>query len=230
MNFSLPEDFFIDTTVDTGSYTPRFTAQTFTESCTVTQVFSPDNSQQTICEAIDSATTTIYIEQLYIYKDWAETLSPFVEHLINKSIQGVTIKIILDYNLDYTDTIVRLNDTKEFLEQYGIQVKFISSDWSPFTTVHNKGMIIDNQTVLVSSINWNEQSVTQNREAGILITNPEIATYYADVFNSDWTLEPQRTTNPGFSWADYKNLVLIALVCGITIVLIAHDWRKRKWK
>jgi phosphatidylserine/phosphatidylglycerophosphate/cardiolipin synthase-like enzyme len=193
-------------------------------------VFSPDNSEQLICEAIDSATSTISIEQLYIYKDWAETLSPLVEHLINKSTQGITIKIILDYNHDYTDTIARLNDTKNFLEQYGIQVKFISSDWSPFTTVHNKGMIIDNQTVLISSINWNEQSVTQNREAGFLITNPEIATYYANVFDADWTLESQRSINPGFSWADYKNLVLIALVCGITIVLIAHDWRKRKWK
>jgi phosphatidylserine/phosphatidylglycerophosphate/cardiolipin synthase-like enzyme len=230
MNFSLPTNFFIDTTVDTGSYTPRFTAQTFTGPCTVAPVFSPDNSQQFICDAIDSATTTIDIEQLYIYKDWAETLSPLVEHLINKSTQGVTIKIILDYNTDYTDTIALLNDTKDYLEQYGIQVKFISSDWSPFTTVHNKGMIIDNQTVLISSINWNEQSVTQNREAGILIQNPDIATYYADVFYSDWTLEPQRTTNPVFSWADYKNLILIAIVCGITIALIAHDWRKRKWK
>ena len=193
-------------------------------------VFSPDNSEQLICDAIDSATTTIDIEQLYIYKDWAETLSPLVEHLINKSTQGVTIKIILDYNTGYTDTIALLNDTKEFLEQYGIQVKFISSDWSPFTTVHNKGMIIDNQTVLISSINWNEQSVTQNREAGILITNPEIATYYATVFHADWALQPPQATPPGFSWADYKNLVLIALVCGITIALIAHDWRKRKWK
>ena len=230
MNFTIPPGFSLDYETPTGSYIPQFTAKTITEAYTITPLFSPDTSEQAILDAIDFATTTIYVQQLYIYKDWEETLSPFVEHLANKSQQGVIVKIILDYNLAYEGTTDVLNETKQYLEAYGVKVKFISSEWSPFTTVHNKGMIIDNTTVLISSINWNEQSVRKNREAGILLENQEAATYYATVFLSDWNLDIHKTKASDFSWADYKNLLLIALVIGIVLALIIRDWRKRKWK
>ncbi len=140
------------------------------------------------------------------------------------------MRVILDYNPEYTSTIQQLNDTKQYLEENGMQVKLISTAWSPFTTVHNKGMIIDNNTVLVSSINWNQQSVTLNREAGVLLKNPVAATYYAQVFLSDWNLKPHQNSAGGSPWADYKNLLLIAVVCGITGALIVRDWSKRKWR
>ncbi|HVQ00073.1 MAG TPA: phospholipase D-like domain-containing protein [Candidatus Thermoplasmatota archaeon] len=230
MNETTPPGFFLSRTVPHGGYTPRFTAQTFNGTQIITPVFSPDTSEELLCDAVDAANTTIYVEQLYIYKDWGEQLSPLVEHLVNKSTQGVDIRVVLDYNPEYTDTVQQLNDTRQYLEENGVQVKCISTAWSPFTTVHNKGMVIDNRTVLVSSINWNQQSVTLNREAGVLLTNPAAATYYAGVFLSDWYLEPHQknaATSPG---ADYKNLLLIAVVCGITGALIVRDWRKRKWR
>jgi phosphatidylserine/phosphatidylglycerophosphate/cardiolipin synthase-like enzyme len=230
MNATIPPDFFLSKTVPHGDYTPRFTSQTFSGTQTITPVFSPDTSEQLLCDAINAANKAIYIEQLYIYKDWGEQLSPLVERLVNKSSQGVDVRVILDYNPDYTDTTQQLNDTKQYLEENGVHVKFISSAWSPFTTVHNKGMIIDNATVLVSSINWNQQSVTLNREAGVLLENPAAATYYANVFLSDWNLEPHKDNTSSSSWADYKNLILIAVVCGITGALIVRDWRKRKWR
>jgi cardiolipin synthase len=230
MNATVPPDFFLSKTVPHGDYTPRFTAQTFSGPQTITPVFSPDTSEQLLCDAINAANKTIYIEQLYIYMDWGEGLSPLVERLVNKSSQGVDVRVVLDYNPAYTNTVQQLNDTKQFLEENGMHVKFISSAWSPFTTVHNKGMIIDNTTVLVSSINWNQQSVTLNREAGVLVENPAVATYYADVFLSDWYLEPHQKNALNAPWADYKNLLLIAVVCGITGALIIRDWRKRKWR
>ena len=230
MNATIPPEFFLSKTIPKGEYTPQFTAQTFSGTQTITPVFSPDTSEQLLCDAINAANRTIYIEQLYIYKDWGEQLSPLVERLVNKSSQGVDVRVILDYNLAYTGTTQQLNDTKQFLEENGVYVKFISAAWSPFTTVHNKGMIIDNTTVLVSSINWNQQSVTLNREAGVLLENPAAATYYADVFLSDWNLEPHQNHASSPSWTDYKNLLLIAVVCGITGALIVRDWRKRKWR
>jgi cardiolipin synthase A/B len=229
MNYTIPSYISLDDSVPTGSYTPKFNATKITGPIIATPIFSPDTSEPALCDAIDTATTSIYIEQLYIYKDWTGHLSPLVEHLVNKSRQGVPIKVILDYNPEYTDTIAHLNETKNYLEEHNISVKFISPPWSPFTTVHNKGMIIDNTTVLISSINWNQQSVTLNREAGVLIENPTVATYYATVFLSDWNLD-SHPNNPGFQWADYKYIILIAVVFIITFALIIRDWRKRKWK
>ncbi len=229
MNMTVYPDYTLDYDIQTGSYHPQFNATTIIGLCAITPVFSPDTSEQALLDTIDSATSTIYIQQLYIYKDWGESPSPLVEHLVNKSQEGVQVLIILDYQMDFDKTVTMAEETKEFLEEAGIQVKFISSVWSPFTTIHNKGMVIDNTTVLISSINWNEQSIRKNREAGLLVTNQDVAMYYASVFLSDWRLDASQTNASILSWADYKYLVLIAVVVCITLVLIARDWRKRKW-
>jgi phosphatidylserine/phosphatidylglycerophosphate/cardiolipin synthase-like enzyme len=229
MNLIFSPDFTLDYDIPTGLYLPQFNAKIITGPCTITPVFSPDTSEQALLDAIDAATTSIFVQQLYIYTNWGETLSPLVQHLVNKSAEGVLVQVILDYNVDHEETMIILDETKEFLEEYGVKVKFISSEWSPFTTIHNKGMIIDNTTVLISSINWNEQSVRKNREAGVLVNNKEVATYYATVFLSDWNLEASKGKASVLSWPDYKYLVLIAVVVCITLVLIARDWRKRKW-
>jgi cardiolipin synthase A/B len=229
MNKTFFPDFTLNYDIQTGLYHPQINAKTFTGPCTITPIFSPDTSEQALLNAIDAATTTIYVQQLYIYKEWGETLSPLVEHLINKSGEGVHILVILDYQGNYDETATKLDETKEVLESSGIRVKLISSDWSPFTTIHNKGMIIDNTTVLISSINWNEQSIRKNREAGLLVTSQEVATYYASVFLSDWSLNAHQTQASVLLWADYKYLMLIAVVVCITLVFIIRDWRKRKW-
>jgi len=229
MNMTFFPDFMLDYEIPTGLYLPQFTAKNVSGPCIITPVFSPDSSEQALLDAIDTATSTLYVQQLYIYTNWGETPSPLVQHLVNKSAEGVQVMVILDYNMEYEETLLMLDETREVLEASGVRVKFISSEWSPFTTIHNKGMIIDNTTVLISSINWNEQSVRKNREAGLLVTNHEVAMYYATVFLSDWNLEPYKIRASVFSWADYKYLVLIAVVVCITLVLIVRDWRKRKW-
>ena len=229
MDFSISADFFMDKSVYKGSYEPQFESKTFTGNFTAVPVFSPDASERAICNLIESANTSIYIEQLYIYKDWKNKISPFVERLVNKSNQGVDIKIILNYNPYYEATNEKCNQTKQYFEENGIEVKFLYTNWSYFTNVHNKGMIVDNKSVLIASINWNENSVTRNREAGIIIENEEIATYYAEVFFYDWELGPPTAKDSGFSLADYKNPLLIVLIYGVTFALVASDWRKRKW-
>ena len=52
--------------------------------------------------------------------------------------------------------------------------------------VHNKGVIVDGNAVLISSVNWNENSPSFNREAGVIIESPDAGTYFSDVFTADW--------------------------------------------
>lgn len=230
LNLTKPPGFALDYDTPKGTYQPCFPAMTFTGPSVITPVLSPDTSEEAILDMIDKATSTIYLEQLYIDTSWDETMSPLVQHLINKSQQNVTIYVILDYNPKYDTTSTMLNETKQVLESSGVHVRFISTEWSPFTAIHNKGMIVDNTTVLVSSINWNEQSIRKNREVGILLENREAAEYYATVFLSDWSLEVKTTAPLNPLSVDYKYLLLIAVVFGSTIMLIIRDWRKRKWR
>ncbi len=53
--------------------------------------------------------------------------------------------------------------------------------------IHNKGVIVDGNTTLISSINWTQNSVMNNREAALAITSPQIALYYGQSFEMDWS-------------------------------------------
>jgi phosphatidylserine/phosphatidylglycerophosphate/cardiolipin synthase-like enzyme len=52
--------------------------------------------------------------------------------------------------------------------------------------VHNKGMVIDSQAVVVSSQNWSPMGTGDNRDAGLIIYNAEAAQYFEQIFLHDW--------------------------------------------
>jgi phosphatidylserine/phosphatidylglycerophosphate/cardiolipin synthase-like enzyme len=182
---------------------------------------------------IYSASKNIYIQQLYIYKYWEDKINPFVDLLVNKSRQGIDIKVILNYNPNYDSTNEKNNQTKIYLENHSIEVKFIYTNWSYFSNVHNKGIIVDNRSVLISSINWNENSVISNREVGIIIENYDVVKYYTEVFFYDWNLSSPRSHEKEIDIKinneDNKNTIYIVVIFTLTFALIARDWRKRQW-
>jgi len=213
MDFSVPPDYYMDNSVYRGSYEPQFISKTITGNFSAIPVFSPDTSYKAICDIIESANESIYIEQLYIYRDWDNGMSPFVERLVNKSKKGVDIKVILNYNPHYGATNEKCNLTKQYFEENGVEVKFIYSNWSYFSNIHNKGMIVDNESVLIASINWNENSVTRNREAGIIIENEEVAQYYTEAFFYDWNLtQPQPQDAKESQQLENKKTIYISLI------------------
>lgn len=52
--------------------------------------------------------------------------------------------------------------------------------------VHNKGIIVDGRSVLVSSANWSPSGALRNRDAGLIMHDPEIAAYFEGVFDFGW--------------------------------------------
>lgn len=54
------------------------------------------------------------------------------------------------------------------------------------SSVHNKGIIVDDERVLISSTNWSGDGVLRNRDAGLIIHDAEIAGYYRAIFLDDW--------------------------------------------
>ena len=165
------------------SFTPfKRDALDISGNMTITPVISPVNSGDVIIELVNSATTSLYVEQMYIY----ETLDDVLSSLVNARGRGVDVKVIQGY------TSFERNDASgNILESAGIVVKRLKSNSSsaypvPFDTMHNKGIIVDNETVLVSSINWSPTSLRDNREAGLVVRSPAVAAYYTDLFMHDW--------------------------------------------
>ena len=237
--YSEEDHFVIDYSIPNGFYIPRFRPMSIEGVFNVSIIISPDNSLLGILDLIRSATTSVYVEQLYIYRSWEEESNPLIRELINKSKSDINVKVILNYNPKYEYTNSINNETISYLRNNSIEVKYVYTNWSYFTNVHNKGIIVDNKSVLVSSINWNENSFLYNRELGIIVENTSIAKYFADVFIYDWNLE-ESIYNKSFNnletfpqlsekIKDYKNKICIIVIFVITAIIIALDWRRREW-
>ena len=82
-------------------------------------------------------------------------------------------------------------------------------------------MIVDEKRVLVSSINWNMNSPTFNREAGVIIDHPGVARYFLEVFDDDWN---SSVKNEGQK-TDYAKIAIVGIV--IVFLLIIYYRRDR---
>ncbi len=154
-----------------GTYVPvKASPLTLTEYMEIIPLFSPNNSYAMLSSLIENATTTIDVQQQYM-TDTCE----LVYDLINAANSGVDIRVM------YPEPTSASRNVTELLLQNGIEVRFSKSLYN-----HNKFLRVDGTTVAVSSINWSNGSVVDNREAGAIVKNTNIATYLGDVFDFDW--------------------------------------------
>ncbi len=208
------EDYETNCNPKEENYIPKFKTEKFNNQ-SVYSIFAP-NAINEILDLIDSANKSIYIQQMYIYKYWGsrkegsvnKTPNLFLERVINKSREGLDVKILLDsywYNIDKSDPVSNYY-TVEYVNQIAeeenitVEARLVDLDRLRFEKIHNKGMIIDNKTVLISTINWNEHSPKNNREVGVVIRG-EVAKYYSKVFSYDWSgILPPEDENSGSSF------------------------------
>jgi phosphatidylserine/phosphatidylglycerophosphate/cardiolipin synthase-like enzyme len=157
----------------------------------VRPVISPDTSRE-IPNLIGSATTSIEIEQAYITNETPLTLNPYLAEAINASRRGVHVRVLLDsywYNTEGpadNDEMVALINAIGVSERIPLEARCADLTTSELDKIHNKGVIVDDRMVLVSSVNWNRNSPNFNREAGVVIDHPGVARYFRDVFDNDW--------------------------------------------
>jgi phosphatidylserine/phosphatidylglycerophosphate/cardiolipin synthase-like enzyme len=206
-------------------YTAEFHPARF-EGATITPVIAPDTSYQ-IIDLLDSARTRIEIEQAYIKNETPYTLNPYLSTAINASRRGVSVRVLLDsywYNVEDpndNDEMAALINHIGSSEHIPLEAKCIDLSVSPVEKIHNKGVIVDDKRVLVSSINWNSNSPNFNRETGVIIDHPGAARYFREVFDDDW----YPMANMAKPKTDYVKIAIVALV--IVLLLVISIRRRR---
>lgn len=161
-----------------------------TSALKMTPILTPDNYMDEIPGFLASAKQSILIEQQYIHSfdEAIDALLSAMSVAMGKN-PGLDVRIILGKIFDGDKGIEKesknlANIRKKFNLKLGTNIRFINTQ--RFTHCHNKLIVVDGKAVLVSSQNWSNAAVLENREAGLLMRFPQIARYYAEIFESDW--------------------------------------------
>ena len=168
-----------------------FPSKTFKPShpISVTPILSPDNYMDVIPDFLASAERSILIEQQYIRGS-----QPAIDKLLGairtakQRHPKLDVRIILGKLFSAADVAKERANLqliqKEFGLRLGTHIRYI--DTTRFVHCHNKLILVDGQAALVSSQNWSDAAVLENREAGLLMQYPDITRYYAKIFEGDW--------------------------------------------
>ncbi len=158
-----------------------FPAHTVTGTITVKPLLTPDDYRKPILALINSAKQRFYMQTQYIHPTTPaqDNGNPTHMELIGAVVglikAGVDVRLITSEYQDHM-WIERLQDAGlDAVEHLRIQPH-----------VHNKGIVVDSQIVVVSSQNWSPLGTGENRDAGLIIYNPEAAQYFERIFLHDW--------------------------------------------
>lgn len=150
----------------------------------------PDNCISGLVSIIDSSQSEILLSLQYLDLDWnyGWGANPVTSALRSAAERGVAIRLILNgayLDEDIQNAVDTFNEQWNGSEGYDVSAIIMSNDGT-VSKLHNKGVIIDQQSVLVSSINWGSSALTRNREMGVLIHSQEVAEPYIESWYQDW--------------------------------------------
>ncbi|HEU5380384.1 MAG TPA: phospholipase D-like domain-containing protein [Ktedonobacteraceae bacterium] len=147
----------------------------------ITVFVEPAAGETPILNAINNATTSVYVE-LYLLTD-----TNVLTALENAAHRGLDVRVMLDpdpYGVGTSQPAQML----QALSNAGAQTE----DSSPsFTYTHEKGMIVDKKTAYIMTCNFTRSALggsssTTNREYGIIDTESTDVTAVLSIFNADW--------------------------------------------
>jgi hypothetical protein len=144
----------------------------------VRPLLSPDNYAKRIDKLIRSAEQRLYLQFSYITWNDLPGDQPFRDVLLHLG----ELSWRTDFDLR---VIMDSRDAKEktrILAQNGWNEAVVRGQGR----VHNKGIVVDGKSVLVSSQNWSGDGFLRNRDAGLIVEDEEIAGYYEAIFLDDW--------------------------------------------
>jgi phosphatidylserine/phosphatidylglycerophosphate/cardiolipin synthase-like enzyme len=134
-------------------------------------VIAPVNARRRLLELIRGAAATLAIESMELSDD--EVLAAVLE----RAASGVDVRVILAE----PGWVATNQESAAFLAKHGIPVRFLRSP-----AVHVKSILVDGQRAYFGSENLTTNSLTNNREIGLITSETAVIGTIASTFASDW--------------------------------------------
>lgn len=162
---------------------------------TVQPVLSPDNYMQVVPEILKRAKRSVLIQQQYIHS-FEQPVAQLLQAIADarKSNSKFDVRILLGKLFDDQALQKEKLNLQNIATQYGLKIarniRYV--DTTRLVHCHNKLILVDGKTVLVSSQNWSTSAVPENREAGLLFKHPGVAGYFTGIFEVDWKVAQKK--------------------------------------
>ncbi len=168
-----------------------FPSKTFTvrTELEVLPVLSPDNYMDVMPSLLSAARKSILIEQQYIRAN-----QPLIRQLLEamklalERNPALDIRIVLGKLFQAADVPKEQANLDILKNDFGLKIgrniRYVNTD--QLVHCHNKMIIVDGKSVLISSQNWSDSAVFKNREAGVWLKHAGISSYFTEIFETDW--------------------------------------------
>ncbi|EFV13065.1 phospholipase D-like domain-containing protein [Segniliparus rugosus] len=134
--------------------------------------WSPTTAKSNTLALIDGAKHTLHIEN-------EEMASPdIVDHLVQAAQRGVAVQVTMTNNPSYYDELDKLTAA-------GVDVHLFAR--SGDTYIHAKDIVADGTNAYVGSINFSENSMTNNRELGVITDDVDVVSGIDSTTNNDFS-------------------------------------------
>lgn len=159
---------------------------------------SPDHSVNDILAQLNGAKIGIDIELMTFDSQWGNTggNSPLFDAVMAAARRGLHVRVLLNDESAFdkpghpakrtNHQTVDLFNQAALKEGLKLSAMISNNPAMGVDYIHNKGALIDGTTTLISSINWDFNSFTANRETAVLIVGPQVFSFYESLYQKDW--------------------------------------------
>jgi phosphatidylserine/phosphatidylglycerophosphate/cardiolipin synthase-like enzyme len=134
-------------------------------------VIAPINARPRLLDLIRGAAATLDIESMELSDE------AVIAAVLERAASGVEVRVILAE----PDWVATNQESAAFLEAHGVPVRFLRSP-----AVHVKSILVDGQRAYLGSENLTYNSLTNNREIGLITGESEVIGTVSTTFAKDW--------------------------------------------
>ncbi len=145
---------------------------------------APDNAETRVRALLRGADEEILVQQVSL----GGPDGPFLSATLAAARRGVAVRILLSSAWYVREENRRLADhLRRIADREGLPLRVRLADpGDRYRRIHAKGVVVDGDTAVVGSLNWNDHAATENREV-VVVIHGEAAGYYGDAVRADWS-------------------------------------------
>ena len=140
-----------------------------------TVLIQPDSGIAPVIGLITGAVSSIHIKQFTLDEP------RIVDALIAAHERGVLVRVLL--NPQRPSGMKSNEDIFRKFADHGMMVKWTSPK---FAVTHEKSLLVDRSTALISTFNMSLKYFTQTRDFGVILNNPALVSEIGQCFDADW--------------------------------------------